>query len=586
MYKFNLKMRITPIRITVLMTLLAFTAVSLGAIFGVFKDLSQLISYDEVLQEYISAGDDVPVHIYLSLTFVYGRILDVLSHSVIGLGLEYPNLFHMISAFFFVFLLPPNFFSIYAVVLILASICMLLLIAYFALKEHGNIKAVNAFLISLAIVIASLNFYARILQSLNDGNYPDLTIRLLFFEIILFLFLSKNFPGKNYSALLKIYALTILSFAFNYLGAIWLTLFSVILSIFYLNELKKMLSLKNIIKLIPLLAISSLYIMGFLKDAVRDVLPIVLMSNQTQQRIVIQKISLADLSEYSFLNPYSLFFYLFVLSILSIYFYRAHERKLLVLNVFLLANSALAITGVFAFRILRILPMYLSYVLLLDIFIVYLKNIRKINSQRAFTRLLISVFIIMLLAVAYGLSSQYKVQPLFSISMRIDDAKAQAYVDICHQIRERRANLVSVYYPYDIWLPYVCYKEYAPSVKEFTFYIHNFTAVITFNNSQSSKFYILWWDKTAEVYFGAGDPIKEFYFQVSYHLRKGDFFNATYVDYLVVSTPYKSQWYHQFSTEIFNYLDSYKDNICEIYQAKGFSNENVTIYLLGRKCKG
>jgi hypothetical protein len=228
--------------------------------------------------------------------------------------------------------------------------------------------------------------------------------------------------------------------------------------------------------------------------------------------------------------------------------------------------------------------MYLSYVLLLDIFIVYFKNIRKIYSHRAFTRLLISVFIITLLAVAYGLSSQYKGRPLFLILMRIDDAKAQVYVDICHQIHERRANLVSVYQSYDIWLPYVCYKEYAPSVKEFTFYVHNSTAIITFNNSQSLKFYIVWWDKTTELFFGAGDPIKEFYFQVSYHLRKGDFFNATHVDYLVVSTPYKTQWYPQFSTEIFNYLDSYKDNICKIYQAKGFSNEDVTIYLLGRKC--
>ncbi len=559
---------------------------SLGAIFGVVEHLSLLISYNKVLQEYTPAGDDVVYHIYLSLTFVHGRILDVLSHSVIVLGLEYPNLFHMMSAFFFVFLSPSNFFSIYAVVLILVSLCMLFLIAYFTLKEYGSINDANAFLIALAIMIASLNFYERILQSLNDGNYPDLTIRLLFFEIILFLFLRKNFPGKNYSTLLKIYALTILSFAFNYLGTIWLTLFSVILSIFYLNELKIMLSLKNIIKLFPTLSLSSIYILGFLKDAVRDVLPIVLMSNQTQQRTIIQKMSLADLSEYSFLNPYSLFFYLFVLSILSIYFYRAHERKLLVLNVFLLANSALAITGVFAFRILRILPMYLSYVLLLDIFIVYFKNIRKIYSQRAFIRLLIFVFIIVMLGVVYRLSSQYKAGFLFRTLMRIDDTKAQVYVDICHQIHERRANLVTVYHSYDIWLPYVCYKEYALNVKEFTFYVHNYTVIITFNNSQSLKFYILWWDKTAEVFFGAGDPIKEFYFQMSYHLRKGEFFNATHVDYLVISTPYKTQWYPQFSTEIFNYLDSYKDNICEIYQAKGFSNENVTIYLLGRKCKG
>jgi hypothetical protein len=463
---------------------------------------------------------------------------------------------------------------------------MLFFIAYFTLKEYGSLNVANAFLISLAIMIASLNFYGRILQSLNDGNYPDLTVRLLFFEIILILFLSKNFPGKNYSALLKIYALTILSFAFNYLGAIWLTLFSVIISIFYLNELKKMLSLKNIIKLIPFLAISSLYIMGFLKDAVRDVLPMVLRSNQRQLSAVIQKMSLMDLSEYSYLNPYSLFFYLFALAIFSIYFYRARERKLLVLNVFLLAISAVAITGVFAERILRVLPMYLGYVLLLNIFIVYFKYNRKTCSRRAFARLLISVFIIILLAVAYGLSSQYKVRPLFSISMRIDDGKTQAYVDICHQIREARANLVAVYHPYDIWLPYVCYKEYALSVKEFTFYIHNYTAIIIFNNSHSLKFYILWWDKTAEVFFGAGDPIKEFYFQESYHLRKGDFFNATHVDYLVVSTPYKTQWYHQFSTEMFNYLNSYKGSLCKIYQATGFSNENVTTYLLGRKCQG
>jgi len=323
---------------------------------------------------YFPAGSDTPTHIKFIQEVSISPILSLISptHKYGG----YPSLFHLMLAF--ISKLSPypitNILAYYGALLFIIGPC---LYAYAFSKSVPN--SLRPVVMPLLIVV-SLGFSVKILQSLNDGNYPELTVDFILIPLmfcfinsfiktrkVIYLYacsivsaltLNINFAGGVY--LLLLYLLFIMHIIFIYVFYFKnLYLRTILYSITVLLILWIMLGPLRFLRYSNLIIELLLHLLGFKRE-----ISFALFSNRP--------ISLEWLSQYMFLNRSVISLFIRVITISALlHIFLVVKYKIqtiltpLLINNYVLSLFSLSFVGYSTARIAR----YLSYLLPMTFFI-------------------------------------------------------------------------------------------------------------------------------------------------------------------------------------------------------------------------
>jgi len=471
---------------------------------------------------YFPAGDDIHLHIrYVSEVYADPAKVFI---SPYHLYEYYPSIFHLLIALYVIItkISIENAFAFYgAFLMILAPI--LYAFVYVRLIPY---KSYHLLTVSyLGFILIFVAFSSRILQSLNDANYPELTVSLLLIPLLILL-IENYFKSHRPLYFYLIPTLVAITLNINFLGGIYALILYIVFLVVNLfvsnNPIRKLLeSFKSIILLIVLWIILGPY--RFLKflsftqefSITKSVVP----------SSLVQKISLEEISYFMFFDNNVYTYFLVIILLLTIYVLLQiieHKKKwnfyvVIILNFFTLLIFALILVFNYL-RIARYEAVILPLTLSLNVIIVTISILLDNKNSRIFRLFVLFLVFIFFEVVAYIYTNlKPNIYDVFLVSHRIDDNKYKIY----NYLLSHYTNFTYlVIHPLDIWL----------------YVLHNSTLILW------PYPYVLNW-------FGQDDPRVILYKNLTELLLQGNFreLNTRYdIGLIVISLPYESQWYHDF----------------------------------------
>lgn len=550
------------------------------------------------------AGDDVSKHVLYVFQVIFNpfkRFFSVQPHNL------YPSLFHYILAPVFLLL---GFDEYSLVFLLLGSLIILFSIVFpvlefFILTKKLNLRRREPFFYFyiIAITFFALNFQRRVFNSLNDGNYPELTT----FVILYFTFLISYYIDsiEYFKLLLLLLPFTV---SVNLLGGSYFIMYVFVL--FILNTIffsfKKVLSSiferKFILVMLSVVAFHLPFIITFIYQLT------IILTKKSSVAVVQEKIiPISYFSLQMFLNE-SLFTLLIVLSIFILTYWALFLRKanenlfLAVLSrlLFYILLSFFGMLGYVPFRISRIMSyLFPTYVtVLLTIITLYFTNhqlkrlinrveinlcCKKLHPVLSYTSnfltLVIRTFTLTIILQLIVLSNLYVTPVLFKYINRSDSNKLYFYGEFCNNLFTQSFKEVRImsFYPLDLYLPHVCFLQASKKtiIRTIDF---NDTVFIFSTESRSFKFIYAWWITSAELYHSPDDPALIFHRRISEVFSSGNKTALCLIaNYTIISEPYSNQWYPPNSTDVLLYISKYnysKFNLADRY------GERTIIYVI------
>jgi len=526
-------------KFTILLITIAILMFNINFIKIYYNYIYEIILKINVQNDYFPAGDDTPYHIWYTKEVIVNPISAIISpmHTYD----HYPSIFHLIIALLR-FLTGNDYYNIFALYGILLLIIGPTLYS-FVFAKFGQSSFIK-YTIFLSLLFIFIAFSLRIFHLLNDGNYPELTVALIFIPLLILL-ITKYFETSKLVYFYLVPTVVAISININLLGGVYALILYIIFIFIYVVS-----SYKNL-KIRLLYALSSFILLLFVWISIGPyrfsrIMNFLLFSIANKSDLlpsaITHKITFSELSYYMFLNEKTCF--LFILIIISSSFYYLillirkrityREQSLLIINLFVIV--LLLMTYFFNFlRIARYEALLLPFTSFTNALVILITIIRYAFNDKKFFSILITFFVILFLEINIYTFANLRIEDIsniISISHRIDQNK---YVIYNYLIKYYSNSTILVIHPLDIWL-------YA---------LYDHTKVLW------PYPYVLRW-------VAPDDPKVPFYKNITQTLLLTRFkdLNLRYgIDLIVISLPYESQWYHDFVAPFLDLLRNVTENV-------------------------